>query len=119
MTTSITITPEYSPSLSPAQAGKHQAPNIVNNDFLKSFGDLLDVINPLQHIPVVSTIYRELTGDTISAGAQIAGGALFGGIFGFGASIINAIVENETGKDIGANVYAAVSGNYQKTSELS
>ena len=28
-----------------------------------SFHDLLDTINPLQHLPVVSTIYRAITGD--------------------------------------------------------
>ena len=40
-----------------------------------TFGDVLDVINPLQHIPVVSTIYRAITGDEISPGARVAGGA--------------------------------------------
>ncbi|MDP6473864.1 MAG: hypothetical protein QF894_03030 [Alphaproteobacteria bacterium] len=29
------------------------------------FDDFLDLINPLQHIPIISTIYREITGDTI------------------------------------------------------
>ena len=28
-----------------------------------SFGDILDLINPLQHIPIVGTIYRAVTGD--------------------------------------------------------
>lgn len=46
------------------------------------FADLLDVINPLQHIPVVSQIYRHLTGDSIRAPFRIAGGALFGGPLG-------------------------------------
>src|SRR5215470_6180450 len=27
------------------------------------FGDLVDIVNPLQHIPVVATIYRNMTGD--------------------------------------------------------
>src|SRR5690349_12138760 len=43
-----------------------------------SFGALLDAINPLQHIPVVSTIYRAATGDTIGPAPRIMGGALFG-----------------------------------------
>ena len=34
-----------------------------------SFDSLLDVVNPLQQLPVVSTIYRAVTGDTISTGA--------------------------------------------------
>ncbi|HEV7371081.1 MAG TPA: hypothetical protein VGO20_18420, partial [Arenibaculum sp.] len=50
-----------------------------------SFWDLLDVINPLQHIPVVGTIYRALTGDEISTPARVAGGTLYGGVVGFAA----------------------------------
>ena len=63
--------------------------------------DFLDLINPLQHIPIVSTIYRELTGDTISPGARILGGAIFGGPVGFAAALGNAAVEQVAGKDVG------------------
>lgn len=117
MTTAITIHPEPR-NLSPYQAGRPKAPDIVNDDFFSSFADLLDVINPLQHIPGVSGIYQSLTGDTISTGAQIAGGALFGGPLGFLTSIVNAMVEQETGADVGQNLFAAVSGKYQKVAEL-
>ena len=44
------------------------------------FLDVLDMINPLQHLPIVSTIYRNLTGDTIKPVAQVVGGAAFGGM---------------------------------------
>lgn len=71
-----------------------------------SFWDLLDVINPLQHIPVVSSIYRELTGDTIDAPARMAGGALFGGVFGFAAAAANSVLEAETGEDLGGHMMA-------------
>jgi hypothetical protein len=74
-----------------------------------SFDSFLDVVNPLQQLPVVSTIYRAVTGDTISTGARLAGGALFGGPLGFASALVNTIVEAETGKDIGANVLSAVS----------
>jgi len=66
------------------------------------FDDFLDLINPLQHIPIVSTLYRDLTGDEISPGARILGGALYGGPVGFAASIGNAAVEQVAGKDVGA-----------------
>ena len=65
------------------------------------FDDFLDLINPLQHIPIISTIYREITGDTISDGARIFGGALFGGPLGFAAAIGNAAVKQASGKDVG------------------
>ena len=35
-----------------------------------SFSDVLDIVNPLQHMPVVSTVYRMITGDHISMGAD-------------------------------------------------
>lgn len=73
-----------------------------------TFGDILDVINPLQHIPIVSTIYRAITGDEISPGARVAGGALYGGPIGFAAATANALVEAATGDDIGDPVMAAL-----------
>lgn len=66
-----------------------------------SFWDLVDIINPLQHIPVVNTIYRELTGDQIGAVARIAGGAIFGGPIGAALGGVNAIAAQETGQDLG------------------
>lgn len=73
-----------------------------------SFKTVLDTINPLQHIPIVSTIYRELTGDIPGPASQVAGGALFGGVIGFVASLFNVQVEGVTGKDIGAHAVAAL-----------
>lgn len=67
-----------------------------------SFMDFLDIVNPLQHIPIVSSIYRELTGDTINPAARVVGGALFGGPIGAILGGINAVVASENnGKDIG------------------
>jgi hypothetical protein len=71
-----------------------------------SFRDALDIINPLHHLPVVGTLYRALTGDELAPGSRILGGTLFGGIGGFVTALANAIVENETGSDIGDKVLA-------------
>jgi hypothetical protein len=62
-----------------------------------TFDDVIDVVNPLQHIPVVSTVYRWLTGDTISPAAELAGGALYGGVVGFAASAGMIAVDGLTG----------------------
>lgn len=70
------------------------------------FGDLLDMINPLQHLPVVSYLYRSVTGDEIRPISQIVGGALFAGPLGAATGLINAIVEEETGKDMAGNAIA-------------
>lgn len=47
-----------------------------------SFGEFLDIINPLQHIPGINTLYRELTGDDASVRARVAGSSLYGMIGG-------------------------------------
>jgi hypothetical protein len=73
-----------------------------------SFYDLLDIVNPLQHIPIVSTLYRNITGDEISPASRIVGGALFGGAVGAAGSLVNVIVQEETGRDIAENVVAMV-----------
>ena len=75
-----------------------------------SFGDLLDVINPLQHLPVIGTIYRALTGDALSDGARLAGGALFGGPIGLVAAMANLGVREAIGRDVGEIVVAALAG---------
>jgi hypothetical protein len=75
------------------------------------FGDLLDIVNPLQHIPVVSTIYRHLTGDEIGTPEKIAGDTLYGGLTGFLCSVGDAIFTEATGKSVGDTVYAAVIGD--------
>ena len=81
-----------------------------------TFSDFMDVVNPLQNIPVVSSYYRESTGDEASTMAKLAGGALYGGLFGvgaiagFAASLVNTILENQTGKDVGGHVIAALQG---------
>jgi len=67
-----------------------------------SFADFIDIINPLQHIPIVGTLYREMTGDTIKGSARVLGGALFGGPIGAVLGGVNAVVASENnGKDIG------------------
>jgi hypothetical protein len=46
------------------------------------FSDFVDVINPLQHIPGVSDVYRALTNDQISEDARHAGRTLYGAALG-------------------------------------
>src|SRR5271170_2011196 len=75
-----------------------------------TFHDLLDAINPLQHIPVVSWLYREISGDTISAQARIVGDALYGGVAGLVSGMFNALVEKNTGTDVGGHIMALFEG---------
>ncbi len=80
-----------------------------------TFHDFLNIINPLQHIPVVSTIYREITGDTLKPISNILGGALFGGVIGLASSAVDAIVQETTGKDIGAHIMATLGLHHDST----
>ncbi|MEP4378107.1 MAG: hypothetical protein ABJ363_03830 [Alphaproteobacteria bacterium] len=64
------------------------------------FSTLLDIVNPLQHIPLVSSLYREITGDEISPSARIVGGGLFGGPIGLASASANAIFEQASGDDM-------------------
>ncbi|MGH7089915.1 MAG: hypothetical protein ACREFQ_13545, partial [Stellaceae bacterium] len=65
------------------------------------FRDLLDIINPLQHIPIVSAVYRYLTGDRPGEAAQMAGDALYGGPVGVAVGLIGAATEDSQGHDLG------------------
>jgi hypothetical protein len=71
-----------------------------------SWDDVQDALNPLQHVPVIGTIYRALTGDDIAPAARMAGGTIYGGPLGFMTSLANVVMEEATGSDIGQNVLA-------------
>jgi hypothetical protein len=71
------------------------------------FGDFVDIINPLQHLPVIATIYRNRTGDTLGFASRVIGGALWGRIGGFVSGAVNGVVDWLTGRDIGDHIYSA------------
>lgn len=120
-------TAEFTEALRPApalQAGsltpgtRPAAPKTGGDSSFKAFGedgftfaDFVDIINPLQHIPIVATVYRELTGDEIDPGARVAGGALFGGPIGAAAATVSAFLDETTGKDMGEHVLAFFAGD--------
>lgn len=80
-----------------------------------SFWDFLDVINPLQHIPLVNSLYRNLTGDQITPMARTIGGAVFGGPLGLVASVYENMVTQTSGKDFGEQIANLIGGNGDAT----
>jgi hypothetical protein len=84
-----------------------------------SFEDFLDMINPLEHIPVISSIYRAIVGENINPVSRIAGDALYGGVFGLasaGLSAAGAIADevfaaNNDGQSASEIVVAALFGD--------
>ncbi|NNE85595.1 MAG: hypothetical protein HKN28_16650 [Alphaproteobacteria bacterium] len=81
------------------------------------FENLIDVINPLQHIPGVSTIYRAISGDEIATPAKLIGGALFGGPMGLASAAANLMFEEVSGDDLAGHALALI-GDAVDTPEL-
>jgi len=85
-----------------------EIPTGVPDEQRLGFKDLIDVINPLQHIPLISTLYRKATGDQISAPAQFMGGMLFGGPLGAAGAMVGMAIKDRTGKSLDENMTALV-----------
>ena len=83
-----------------------------------SFRDVLDTINPLNHIPIVSDIFASATGHEPSTASKLAGGAIFGGPIGLVASLTGVIFEDVNGKTPGNAVYAALTGSSSDTDTM-
>ena len=73
--------------------------------------DALDMVNPLQQIPIVGDIYRTLSGDRISGLARVVGGFMWGGITGgFAAAASAAYAETNNDQSPGEQMVAALFG---------
>ncbi len=94
-------------SVSNAVTAMAPAPRAADTDGSDlSFGEILSDINPLQYLPVVGTIYRAVTGDTIPKGLREAGSiavsGLIGGPVGIATSLATLGFEKLTGLDFEA-----------------
>ena len=76
-----------------------------------TFADLLDFVNPLQHIPIISTIYGHITGESPGALARFTIGGLIGGPIGLLSAAVNSALITETGKDMGQIAMAVITGD--------
>lgn len=76
-----------------------------------SFDDLLDLVNPLQHLPIVSTLYEHYANDPINTFPKIAGDTLYGGPLGLLSSVADTVFEKITGKSFGDTVLSWVTGD--------
>jgi hypothetical protein len=74
------------------------------------FDDLVDIVNPLQHLPGVGQLYRHLTGDELGMLPRLAGGLLFGGPLGAATAMITGGIEAGTGRTPGEHALAALQG---------
>ena len=83
-------------------------------DGAPGFHDLLDALNPLQHIPLVSAAYRWITGDEPGNVAELAGDALYGGPLGLAAGLFGLAFKEETGKDLVAMAMSLLAGSSER-----
>lgn len=74
------------------------------------FQHILDVINPLQHLPIIGTIYRAATGERLDPVEKIAGDALYGGLWGAVTAVADVAFEAITGKSVEDTVMAWFKG---------
>jgi hypothetical protein len=75
-----------------------------------SFHDILDMLNPLQHLPLISTLYRWITGDTPGNVARVVGDGIYGGPIGAASGLLSIAFKEETGKDFGETAVAMITG---------
>lgn len=97
-----------------AVKGREQDQNPDNGADGSALGNLfdtvVDTVNPLQHIPGVSSAYQAATDDTMNPIASMAGGFLFGGPIGLMAGAAQSFLEMVTGKSVAQNVIAMFGG---------
>lgn len=79
------------------------------------FEDLIDAVNPLQQLPVISSVYREATGDSISIPARLVGGLLYGGPVGMLGSAAMVVFEGITGGSLIDDVAGLFGGGESDT----
>lgn len=82
--------------------------SIINSLAQLSFGedgldsnDAFDIVNILQHIPVVSAFYQDVTGqEDISMISKLSGGYLYGGPIGLAYSALDLAIKSYSGTSI-------------------
>jgi len=79
--------------------------------------DFIDIINPLQHLPVVSFLYRAITGDEIKPAMRILGDIGYGGPTGFLGSCAEVLFEAIFGADPGSTALSFITGGDEAKKE--
>jgi hypothetical protein len=87
-------------------AAEAAAPSEKDDSF--GFGDIVDMINPLQHIPLVNLAYRHVTGDEIKPVAKVIGGTVFSGPVGAASALVDLGLKEGTGKDMTDHVFGGI-----------
>lgn len=102
--------------IKPFAQGKVDTSAVPQNQVEATWQDALDLVNPLQQIPLVGDVYRSVTGEKISGLARVAGGFLWGGLTGgFVAAFTAAYAETHDDQGPGEQAVAALLGTDKGT----
>ena len=102
-------------NLSPANPKKNIFGKFFGDDGF-NFKDILDLINPLHHIPIVGSIYRAISKDKIAPAIKLAGGALFGGPAGAGLAVAGLMASKNKMPEVDKTAIFANQGNIKSIS---
>ena len=114
---SLGVNPTLKTKTSEIPNSEHQSKNSLSNNFHPfgndgvSFKDIIDVVNPLHHVPVIGTLYRALTGDNIDALPKIAGSTLYFGPLGALLSGAGILIEETSGHDLSDHIVAKLNAD--------
>mgnify|MGYP000182467125 CR=1 FL=1 len=89
-----------------------KAPTVNLSDTLSGvFGDDglgikdgFDALNLLNHVPIVSEVYQNVSESHVSAASKLTGGLLYGGVTGLSFSALDLAVEYVSGSSISENI---------------
>lgn len=85
--------------------------NRLFDDGSAGLDDLVDVVNPAHHIPILSSVYSKVSGDEQGYISEASGGFLLGGPLGLAVTAANIGIDALTGKDFGEHVWNFVTGD--------
>ncbi|MBF0310273.1 MAG: hypothetical protein HQL56_12170 [Magnetococcales bacterium] len=82
------------------------------------FADVLDMVNPLQHLPLISSIYQAGSGESIGGAARVVGGAFYGALTGswmagLGMAAADTVVQETSGKTLTGHVLGELAPGQQ------
>lgn len=111
-------------SITGVNTGQIQALSTANastsdsaDDSNSLFGTLVDTLNPLQHIPIISSLYRSYSGDDENAFSHVVGNTIYGGPISGIAAVLSEVYNAISGSDKPDATKTALADSTTKTAK--
>lgn len=82
-----------------------------------TFLDILDIVNPLHHFPVIGSLYRKITGDTLDPLPRVVGNTLYLGPMGGAISGADLVLEHTSGHNFDEHLFGLFDGRNNRAKE--